>query len=599
VKSGDGESSLILEESIRPFSILTAVRGRQENLLRALPSWLGTSALEVIIIDYSSEPSIARVLEERDISDSRVRVVRVEERLRWHLSEAFNFGLQFVKSDVVLKLDADFILDENIELELGLAGNSFKTGTWTHPDRTQQYTNGAVLAKISHLLTIGGWDPRITTYGWEDSDLYERLEFLGLQRELFTPQAIYHREHSHDERSNLSIEFSDTQALLRASIQVNRLVAYSDHPWKRVSHGDVLEKHSACSTRLPWPALDPEDRALTSLRLLQETLVAGTRPLNKSIYSLAPPWMRRLASVRSILRGSHPLRLIAGNRGPSRIILRVEHGLGNRLRALSSGFALANRLQVPLVVCWIPDAHCQARLSDLFHWEGRVIEDEEHLKEELATGRFRLFDWSVVKPRWSESLLMATRGGVFIRSSKDFHWVAEDIRIANRFLQALNPVEDVMNLLGQISTDFSLGLHLRQIGGFQYEHLEHESVSNWGRDAQAKIQFERSKVRTEEFLQLVDYFDDVRGGSDKVPIFVSADNLEAKSAIILGLGERARFLESQPELRGVRSIQQALAELYALARADFLIGSTYSAFTEIAHRLALPSQGLHIVGREY
>ena len=48
------------------------------------------------------------------------------------------------------------------------------------------------------------------------------------------------------------------------------------------------------------------------------------------------------------------------------LIVEVQHGLSNRLRALASAAAVAAELKLSLKVIWLPDHHCRARFSDLF-----------------------------------------------------------------------------------------------------------------------------------------------------------------------------------------------------------------------------------------
>lgn len=57
---------------------------------------------------------------------------------------------------------------------------------------------------------------------------------------------------------------------------------------------------------------------------------------------------------------------------PPYLVLRVMHGLGNRLRAYASAVALAGALGRRLALVWELDIHCSAHMHDLFSLSGGV-----------------------------------------------------------------------------------------------------------------------------------------------------------------------------------------------------------------------------------
>ena len=69
----------------------------------------------------------------------------------------------------------------------------------------------------------------------------------------------------------------------------------------------------------------------------------------------------------------------AGGPAPDRprLFVDVQHGLCNRLRALVSGAAIAARTGRQLVVIWVPDHHCEARIGDVLRYPGMVIEERD------------------------------------------------------------------------------------------------------------------------------------------------------------------------------------------------------------------------------
>lgn len=185
-------SQSYLKEGI---SIVTACMNRNSNLVKCLPSWLqGSYVNEVIIVDWSSKSLVKDDLVANNIIDSRIKILRVEGQSIWILSKAFNYGLSRVSYSHTLKLDADIILNEGFFDNHFLDGNTFYAGNWktANSDREKRI-NGSFMAPTRCLAALGFYNEYITTYGWDDCDLYERMQNL-LRRQDFDCQYIAHVE---------------------------------------------------------------------------------------------------------------------------------------------------------------------------------------------------------------------------------------------------------------------------------------------------------------------------------------------------------------------------------------------------------------------
>ena len=94
-----------------PISIVTACMDREVNLLKVVNNWVNLNVNEIIIIDWSSKLDIEEQINKRIGKDKRVKVIRVEGKKRWVLTHAFNLGFKFAKSEFILKLDCDHIVE--------------------------------------------------------------------------------------------------------------------------------------------------------------------------------------------------------------------------------------------------------------------------------------------------------------------------------------------------------------------------------------------------------------------------------------------------------------------------------------------------------
>jgi len=192
-----GELDCITAAGPPGISLVTCSMNRTDNLLRAIPSWISKDEIsEIIVVDWSSSVPVSKELHDAGVSDPRLRVIRVENEARWILSYAFNIGFRLASYDKVLKVDADIVLEPNFFKQNQLTDNQFIAGNWRCADAGQEHINGFFYAHKKDLAAISGFNEFITTYGWDDDDLYERLSQTGLVRQDVDATTIHHLPHS-------------------------------------------------------------------------------------------------------------------------------------------------------------------------------------------------------------------------------------------------------------------------------------------------------------------------------------------------------------------------------------------------------------------
>lgn len=184
------------------ISLVTCAMNRSENLVRALPSWLAHDEIsEVVIIDWSSDQPVAQALAAAGLADRRIRIIRVEGEPRWILSYAFNLGFRLARFDTILKADADITLSGDFFRRNPLAPGVMIAGNWREATPDQPHVNGFFYLERGALAKVGGFNEHITTYGWDDEDLYTRLAVAGIRRVNVAAGTIYHLPHSDDDRT--------------------------------------------------------------------------------------------------------------------------------------------------------------------------------------------------------------------------------------------------------------------------------------------------------------------------------------------------------------------------------------------------------------
>lgn len=207
------------------IAIVTVCMNREEHLVRtasAVARWPHHQAH--IIVDWSSDTPL---LHSHLPSDSRIRLVRVNQEKVWSPALAYNFGISLVTSDYVMRMDADCWPE--------LCWEPFKM---LSPDTAYVGQGGAgrfgqFLMPLEMFDRVGGFNERMVGWGFEDKDLRFRLEFqLGVRLVELDNRLIGVLEHSNEKRvSGQGVStVQQSLAALRASRLRNQFIAaYCPH----------------------------------------------------------------------------------------------------------------------------------------------------------------------------------------------------------------------------------------------------------------------------------------------------------------------------------------------------------------------------------
>ncbi|MCP2669704.1 galactosyltransferase-related protein [Maricaulaceae bacterium EIL42A08] len=599
-------------------SLVTACRNRNENLKRALPSWIACPQItEIVIVDWTSEIPVAEDLAGSGISDHRIRVVRVDDEPRWILSYAFNLGFQSAKCARILKADADIVIEPDFFNRNLLRPKAFIAGNWRTAARHQAFVNGFFYVKRAPLIELGGFNEYITTYGWDDEELYARLIEHGLVREDVAGGSIHHLPHNDAERTERASNRTgaaaaetlpgQTSYLIRRNRQIANMMPTWSGTRPRVgyeplpSHRDSsrLRRIARSGGKVPNAISHEADlaaaRELMSWRLGDECYALELVQVEHLIQTHS--WEAlKLTHVREVL-GDSPATGVLGLRADrQRLFVDAQHGLGNRLRAIGSAAAAAAAEDRDLVIIWRPDHHCDCRFDDLFDYDGEVRDDLD--PESAARDGAVVFNYMEIEPGaeknapvWFEPDRDVYFRSAFVINHKASHWDAE-----NRFLKSLVPTEAVEDLVGSVRSPNDVAAHVRMAGGPQFEHLAWENKSNWTDEAHSAVSHWRRESHYERFLtRLSELFE--TGAAETV--FVAADLPETYEMFTARFGSRAAHLSRQVNDRSREQLQYALADAILLSRAPRLLGSSWSSFSELAMRLAGSGLKVEMTGKDF
>lgn len=201
-------------------TIITSCMNRNDNLLTSIESWLDVFGLnEIVVIDWGSTISVQDSLKE--INDDRIKIYRVNNVEKWCLTKSFNLAIKCASFSNIYKLDCEDIVDKNLINNHLLNDNIFYCGNWKDATNNNDLQiNGKLFCTYQNLIKINGYNENITTYGYDDDDICNRLnkdlnkKYIKISNFCF----INHNDDSRLQNSNLkrsqSIQFNKRLNLL-------------------------------------------------------------------------------------------------------------------------------------------------------------------------------------------------------------------------------------------------------------------------------------------------------------------------------------------------------------------------------------------------
>lgn len=196
------------------LSIVTTCKGRLEFLKQTLDPMIATG-FPVTVVDYDCPQGTAAWVSARH---SGVRVIKAVDRPIFNLSAARNLGAHGLKSDYILFLDSDTIPTEQFSRDL--ARLPLRDGIFVVAGNFELL--GQALVPRRPFERIGGYDEIIEGWGYDDEDLYERLQDTGLIRQQFSGTSFRSLPHQ-DAQPALPSDKADKWASQRLNAIYSRL----------------------------------------------------------------------------------------------------------------------------------------------------------------------------------------------------------------------------------------------------------------------------------------------------------------------------------------------------------------------------------------
>jgi predicted glycosyltransferase involved in capsule biosynthesis len=269
------------------LSIVTVSRDRTEHLIQSsrLIS-LSSIHFEHIIIDWSSNIPIEINLLP---NDSRIKLLRVENETEWWLTRAYNFGIGKAEGDIILKVDADVLLDkvffdtlnvntENICIASSFFGNNFIADSGL---------SGLFLIKKYYFNLVGGFNEYIRGWGYDEIDLFVRLFTCGMGFQKLNLLGVSSIEH----------ENSKSYSSYSSNDYVNKDDFYDLLKVSNNYFNSIIAKHKKWNYSIPNSKYQMSNKKIYSCHILPEKL--------KITQDTSDQWLKNLVLFN--LRGRNML----------------------------------------------------------------------------------------------------------------------------------------------------------------------------------------------------------------------------------------------------------------------------------------------------
>ena len=213
------------------ISIVICVMDRTDNLHKAIRSCLKHPDItEIIVLDYGS-----KIPFRTEYDSQKIKIYRIESSY-WHLSKAYNIAIQLAKSDIIVKLDADYLLLDNFFEHHTIKENEYVSGFGQYDPLC-----GFLMIHRKDFLSINGYNERIVTYGYDDDDLNQRLQKNSLIHKKLNRQYIQHLEHN-----KIPKEW------------------FKNSPQPELSREESIRKNKTIANSKPWTIKDKMSKYVTA-----------------------------------------------------------------------------------------------------------------------------------------------------------------------------------------------------------------------------------------------------------------------------------------------------------------------------------------------
>ncbi len=478
---------------------------------------------------------------EANSDDHQKKLIQYLEKLKYYFVRKLGVNLFFVNSQDCIKKLNDIVIRCSVERQVHPLGEKYSVDAITHGLHIDEEKDNLI---SSQKVAIS----RLT------SQVAELKNTTGWQKRLI-------------EDIKMEIE--------NQSVAKGQLKGERDWFQKKGKKLEELNDVMACECKA---IANEKEKVAKKYNELQKLFYVMQEKFNQ--LSKEPIVYRYIKLKKYFQDRPFPVVKVFSSRGlKKKIIVNVQYGLGNRLRALASAQLLAQKTGRELVLLWIPDIHCQAQFNDLFVNDLNVIDSLDKVNIDQAD----IYNYMDSEEGSEKNKFVndETSKDIYVKSAFVLnHKFANDEEI-NSLLQQLEPVQEIKSIVDQFEIQNRVGLHIREGGGRKAHRDPWDNAENWSEKGKENLFYWREKSRPQVFMKELDR---LLAKDPDVCFFLAADSEEIYSQFQERYKDKIEYLKRDLYDRSIDQQKYALADMILLSRTKYILGSYWSSFSEIAQR---------------
>jgi len=181
----------------KKISFCTVCMNRLHHLRKTLPVNLKNTKnfenLEFVLLDYNSSDGLEDYVKNdlaTYVQSGRLVYYKTNTPVHFHRSHSRNLVFKLATGDIVCNIDADNFTESDFPVYVQKifteSPNTFLTTIGTNGNLFRKDVLGRICVNKKDFYRVGGFDERMSYYGFEDYDFVNRLEFNGVIRSVFS-----------------------------------------------------------------------------------------------------------------------------------------------------------------------------------------------------------------------------------------------------------------------------------------------------------------------------------------------------------------------------------------------------------------------------